>query len=184
MESILPQIRICSIFLIFSVNICNPGFHAVILLFQNPGIPVNGIQPPGNDHCCISPGRRSPLISSHRRNHLGHQSARMFLFQCNVMKVFSEERIAFHVHAGGLRKDLGISGPSHFLIPLRTVCGNINKVPFLAPHHIFHEPVQQGMARLKLHGIFQCTAQHHACKVLFFHFRNSCNPDVLKTEKA
>ncbi len=173
----------------------DPGLHAVILLLQDSLIPIDQVQGPGIDHCHICPGcrrmgslRQQPVIlllaADDVRHHMGHASLRGLVCR-HILQPFPEESIGIHQKTCCAAENLGIPGPSHPLVTLGTVCGNIQEIPFKPPEDIVLKLVHQRVGTGKASRGFHPGMQHQGLEILCLGLTGPLqNPGIPESHKG
>ena len=123
-------------------DIVHPGRHGSKLILQDRSVAVEAVERPGNDAGRVAPGGGAAL-NAEVGDHVGHHAVPRLLLRPDVVQIFSEERIAVPLKAGGRREDLRVAGPAHALIPLGAVRGHVDEVAPLPPFDVGDQLVDQ-----------------------------------------
>ena len=108
--------------------------HTFPVFFQNPAVSISLIHYPGNNHCHITPCRRT-VLAQNIRHHMRNSFFQRRLC-CHIMHPFGKEQRGIHIQRSCPGKNLCISCPSQTLVTLRTVCGNIKEITSHSPLNI------------------------------------------------
>ena len=153
-------------------NIVHPVLHALELLGQNLLIPVGFIQMPGNDRCCVAPGAGT-AVQPEGGNHIRNHSARPRLLTGHIMEEFSVKCVGVRHQNGSRREDLGVSRPSHPLIPLGAVGRHVDEVVLHAPFRVQDQAVDQLISSLYAAGPRHFAGKGKARKITLFQIIDS-----------
>ena len=110
-----------------------------------------------------------------------HRATVKFLLEVHIVEIFGEERRGIHIKAGGTTENLCITGPTHPLIPLRAIGGNIQEVALLAPERVMNQLVYLLVGGLEITGALQLGMQHIGGKVFRLYLLGRDNIEIAKT---
>ena len=98
---------------------------------------VGFVQLPGNDAGGIAPGGGDPGGVLHGdRHNTADNTVFLGLLDGHVTQPLFHELLNVEVDGGGAAEYLRISRPTHSLVSLRAVRGNVNEIAFLTPDYI------------------------------------------------
>ena len=138
--------------LVFPGDPVHPVLHGGVFLLQQSLVPIVKVQLPGNDAGCIPPGGDAVQLVLAHRHHAGNTAVQQLLLAAEILHEFAEEACCILMIAGRVAEDLNIPCPTHALVPLGAVGGNVQEVALQAPLAVKIQPVQQGIAGLQRAG--------------------------------